>query len=108
MTMQKWTTDDCKNLLPQVLIDYLWQLADEGGDGRHSFALRIRYEGVGAVQDILYRHNSFSSWRRVFGYQPVEADVEVKIADGRAIMSLQGGSPGPGKAGGEEGWACSA
>lgn len=97
MNMQKITTSACQEQLPQVLIDYLWQLAGEGeGDtGVHSFVLSPKYVGGGQVQDILHRHNNFSSWRRVFGYPPVQAVVQVQFTGQRALMSLADGAPAP-------------
>lgn len=88
MTIQKQTTAACQNLLPQVLIDYLWQLAGENQARIQTFILSPKYVGTSEVQEILHRRNNFSSWRRVFGYQPVEAVVEVHTTGQAAIMDI--------------------
>lgn len=89
MTTLQFTTADCQNLLPQVLIDHLWKLAAEAGSDTQTFVLSPKHVGVGDVQDILHRHDHFSSWNRVFGYEPVTAVVEVRFTDMGAIMSLK-------------------
>lgn len=109
MTMYKFATPECRSLLPQVLIDHLWKLAGAETAEHQSFVLSPKYTGVGEVQDILHRRGRFSSWSRVFGYQPVEAVVEVNITDFGAIMSLkEAPPPRPHAAEKEEGMVCSA
>lgn len=95
MTTLKFATADCKRLLPAVLIDYLWELAADADAETQTFVLSAKYTGTGDVQDILHRRNNFSSWRRVFGYQPVEATVEVRETGFGAIMSLKEERPVP-------------
>lgn len=108
MTIQKFATQSCKNLLPKVLVDYLWQLAAESDAATQTFILSPKYEDVGEVQDILHRRSGFSSWRRVFGFQPVEAVVEVRLTGQSAIMALQGEHFAPAEAGRKEELLCSA
>lgn len=89
MTMPTFTTAECAQRLPRVLVEYLWRLAAESGADVQTFILSTQYVGVNDVQDILYRRDGFSSWRRVFGFEPVEATVEVRITEAGAIMSLK-------------------
>lgn len=106
MMLQKTTTAACQNRLPQPLIDYLWRLADESGADAHTFILSAKYTGAGDVQEILHRRGNISSWRRVFGYLPVEAAVRVEVTGHSAVMSLLEEQPAP--AGREGALACSA
>ena len=95
MTMSTFTTATCKRLLPEVLIDYLWKWAAESGAETQTFVLSALEFGTGEVQDILHRRNGLSSWRQVFGYQPVEATVEVHISRFGATMSLKEDNAAP-------------
>lgn len=108
MAMRRSTTPACRQLLPQALIDYLWRLAGPDDEGVHSFTLSAKYTGGSQVQEILHLHNNFSSWRRVFGYPPVNAVVQVRVDGRRAVMSLAGDAPAPERTGRETGLLCPA
>lgn len=108
MITQKVTTAACSSRLPQVLIDYLWQLAGEDDTAGHTFVLSAKYVGAGEVQEILHRQGNYSSWRRVFGFRPVEATVEVRTTGHRTVMDLRGDDPALARNSREEGLPCSA
>lgn len=92
--MMLYVSNGCQSRLPAVLIEYLWKLAAEDlyfhSDGeRQVFLLSAKYTGAGEIQDILIRRAGASSWRTVFGYQPVDAAVEVYTEGNDAYMALQ-------------------
>lgn len=88
MTNLKTVSAACQNALPEMLIDYLWHMAEESDAEYQTFVLSVRYVGDDAVQDILHRRNRYSSWHRIFGYRPVDATVAVHLSDAGAAMTL--------------------
>lgn len=78
----------CRRQLPPVLIDYIERLALEGEERSQTFLLTPKQTGSGPVQDILIRCGRTASWRRVFGYEPVRAVVEVFAIGGEWYMAL--------------------
>lgn len=88
MNILKFATAECQTLLPQVMVDYLWKLAAENAPETQTFVLSGKDTGVGPLQEILHRRPGHSEWFQVFGYEPVDAAIEVRFTDLGAIMSV--------------------
>lgn len=88
MAVLTFVTAECKDLLPESMVGFLWRLAEQNGAEHQQFILSRKYTENGEAQDILHRAGKMSSWRRVFGGEAVEAAVEVRTTDYGVIMSL--------------------
>ena len=83
-----YVTKNCEETLPSVLIEYLWKLVSESAEALQTFVLTAKSTGTADVQDILIRRGHSSAWRRVFGYNPVDATIQVSHDNGDSYMSL--------------------
>ena len=84
-----FTTEECMALLPKVLLDYIWKLVAERNVAKQIFVLTRKQTGCGDFQDILIRRNQYSSWRSVFGYEPLNVTIEVTRQGKDYAMALQ-------------------
>lgn len=80
-----------KNMIPAVLIDYLWELAMCENCEKQVFTLEAAELGGRDVQDIYQRPTSSrADYHRVFGFEPVNCQVEVMHDTDSYSMQLGG------------------
>lgn len=92
-TTERTVSWEIGDALPEVLIDYLWELArTEPGEHSHAYILTKRPLGGREVQGILHLSDNGCEYRhKVFGFEPVSAVVRVvENEGGRLYMELAG------------------
>lgn len=74
--------------IPEVLADYLCELAEEGGQEDYLFVLSERRLGNGAVQEITGGRDGGDFRRTVFGFSPACGIVRLRRQDAGWFLSL--------------------
>lgn len=86
-------SSEVKNIIPDVLIDYLWTLVlgeDWQTDQRQLLILEAGKLSGRDVQDIYHLHDtdSFTDTRRVYGIEPTSCKIQVLNSQNSYQMSL--------------------
>lgn len=89
MKIKRFTSCDCINILPKVLIEYIWDLAITNKSEEQKFILQIKNTGCGSIQEVYHLSNSGNIIKKVFGFTPIEAVAEVYINGENCFMSIE-------------------
>ena len=93
MSTNLLVSPDVQTRLPDVLIDYLWQLALSGecrANKDQAFTLKPGKLGGRDVQDIAHSDQTDNSqkWHRVFGIEPIRCNLSILNLQGSYQMLL--------------------